>query len=345
MFIKLLSMKKILFSAALLLMVLASCKKEDINNETQRPGKVVSGYLNVTLAYENGMETKATTDYTTVLDTEKAEKKVAVYVFDKESGQLNVSKTLTKTSDAFNVTVPVGTKTVYAIVNGPDLSNVTTISQMQTVTDNLAVTSIEGDGFTMIGSADCTISASTPATAAITVRRLVSRIVLKKVTNSLPSQYGNMTIEAIYLGDANSVQTFAGAVSAVVNPSGYADASKTKAIGKNNVTGSCSGYMFKKLAANVNVGSSYATAQHLYCQPNSSSTYTTLHMLMTIGGLQYYYKIPITGGIKANHTYSVEANVINLGTDNPDEVLVKGELNATITVAGWSAGEEYDAEF
>ena len=51
-----------------------------------------------------------------------------------------------------------------------------------------------------------------------------------------------------------------------------------------------------------------------------------------------------TDGILANHTYSISFNVVNLGTD-PGKPLEKEQLSAFITVAGWSAGYDYSAEF
>lgn len=338
-------MKKLFYFAAMLLFTLTACEKNFDSPKADTDLYEGEGTLKVSLAYETFPGSKAVTDYTEVLEAEKAEKKVAIYVFDKTSGLLNVSKTLSKTSDAFSVTVPAGEKTVYAVVNGPDLSTVTTIAQMSAATDNLTNTTLAANGLTMVGSADCTVQAGVPATAAITVRRLVARVVIEKITNSLPAAYGKMTIDAVYLGNANSVQTFAGSSSSIVNPYGYADINKTQAIGKNNITGSCSDYMFRRISTDVAVGNSFTTPQYLYCHPNSTDTPTSVHILLTAGGKQHYYHLDLDGGIQSNYTYSVSVNIKFPGENGPSDKHEKGELNATITVAGWSAGNDYTAEF
>lgn len=337
-------MKRILIAAAMLLGVFCSCEKA----EQKDPSPVKNegnGILKVSMAYEKSPAAKATTDYTTVLDAEKTEKKVSVYVFDKSSGLLNVSQELTKTTDQFEVTVPAGEKTVYAVVNGPVLPDLTSLDEFKAIQDNLSDTDIATDGLTMIGSADCTVSANAPATADITVRRMVARVVIDGIVNRLPAQYGKMTIEAIYLGNANSVQNFDGTVSGMVNPLGYADNAKSQPIGKDGVTGACDNYMYKAPAADVKVNATYDVKNHLYCQPNRTTTPTCVFILATIGSGKYYYRIPLDGGLDPNYTYSVSATVNNLGTQNPDDDFIKGNIVATITVAGWSAGDDYNAEF
>lgn len=335
-------MKKIFFSAAALLALVCSCNKQEPIPSTDQNSY---GELVISVQQEVSTKTKAVTDYVTVLDDEKAEKSVTVMVFDAASGALNVSKTLAATTEELTINVPTGEKTVYAVVNGPDLSGVSTVDQLLAVTDDLASSSIAADGFTMLGTANCTVAKETPASASITVSRLVSRVVLKNVTNSLPAAYGHMTIDAVYLGNANTVQTFAGVASVPVNIDGYADAAKAQPIGKNDVTGACPEYLYRAVGTDVNVGDSYTTVQHMYCQPNATDEYTTMYILTTIGDNQYYYKVELDKKLSANYTYSVEANIFNLGTDNPDDELEKGSLSVNITVADWVAGDNYNAEF
>lgn len=334
-------MKNIFISAAALLLLACSCNKQE---PVPSPADDVFGELVVSVKQEVRAETKAT-DYVTVLDNEKAEKSVTVMVFDATSGALNMSKKLGASTETCSISVPVGSKTVYAVVNGPDLSAVTTVQQLLALVDDLATSSISKNGFTMLGTANCTVTKGTSTTAAITVSRLVSRVVLRKLTNSLPAAYDHMTIDAVYLGNANTVQKFSGAASTPVNIAGYADAAKSKPIGKNNVTGACAEYLYKKVSADVAAGKSYTTVQHMYCQPNTTSEYTTMYILTTIGANQYYYKVPLNKKLSANYTYSVDVNIYNLGTQNPDDELEKGSLAVKITVADWVPGDDYVAEF
>lgn len=290
--------------------------------------------------------TKAQTDYTTVLPDEMNVRKVAVFVFDKTTGTLNASKEIATTGEKCTFTVTAGEKTIYAVANGPDLSSVTTLSQLGQAVDDLSQSDIGTHGLMMTGSCDCTVEAGGTASPIISVRRMVARVVLQKVTCSLPSQYGSMTLDCIYLGNANTVQTLAGAVSGKVNPDGYADAQKTKPIGKNGVTGSCPNYLFYNSGYNISVGSSKTTKYHFYCQPGDDSSVTCMYLLATIGGNQYYYRVPLNVGLNANMTCSVELEITNLGAPlPPDGDLQKGEISATINVAGWDAGNKYEVEF
>jgi len=303
------------------------------------------GTLSVTIEHER-VETKAQTDYTTVLDEEKAVNSIAVFVFDKASGILNSYKEIGSLSEECTFSVTTGEKTVYAVLNGPDLGMVTTVSQLQQIVDDLSGSEINSTGLVMAGSGHCNVEAGKIAEPVIIVRRLVSRVVLQKITNNVPPQYGSLTVDCVYLGNANTRQTISGTVSGKVNPDGYEDAAKTKPIGKNRVTGSCAGYLYRQADADISVGASNSTKYHMYCQPSGQDAVTCLYILATIGNGQYYYRVPFNNGLQANKTYSVEIEIVNLGSElPPDGDVQKGEIRATVTMAGWDAGDSYVIQF
>lgn len=104
--------------------------------------------------------------------------------------------------------------------------------------------------------------------------------------------------------------------------------------------------MFRQIGKDVAVGDSSEDLIHMYCQPNSSSKFTNLYLLTTIGRNQYYYRIPLYNGLKSNTTYSVEATITNLGAPlPPDGDIQKGEIEAEVFVSGWDYGEKYIVEF
>jgi hypothetical protein len=84
----------------------------------------------------------------------------------------------------------------------------------------------------------------------------------------------------------------------------------------------------------------------MYSQPNKSDKFTCLYLLVTIGGAQYYYRVPLHYGLSSNVTYSVDVDIINLGSElPPDGTAQKGDISAVIKVMDWAQGEEYDIKF
>ena len=77
---------------------------------------------------------------------------------------------------------------------------------MNDLVDDLSDSDMQEDGLTMIGSEVCVVRAGVQATPVVGVRWLVSRVVLKKVACNIAEQYGEMTIDCVYLGNANTVQ-------------------------------------------------------------------------------------------------------------------------------------------
>ena len=154
-----------------------------------------------------------------------------------------------------------------------------------------------------------------------------------------------MKLDCAFLGNAYSKQTIAGEVDAMLNIDGYA-ADGTSPIGKNNVTGSCPEFFYRSIAKEVAAGGKHSTMYYMYSQPNKSEKFTCLYLLATIGGTQYYYRVPLHYGLNPNVTYSVDVDIINLGSElPPDGSVQKGDISAVIKVTDWVKGEEYDIKF
>lgn len=303
------------------------------------------GKITITIDRE-ASPTKAMPDYTETTSDEEIINNVAVFVFDKATGTLNASCELETLDEGCTMTVTAGEKIVYAVVNGPDLSHVTKVSELERTEDDLSATDISTNGLVMVGREDCIVAAGQTATPVVTVKRLVARVVLLAVKCSLPSQYKSMRVNSVYLGDANSIQSFGGTVSGKVNVDGYEDAEKTRPIGQNDVLGACSGYMFRTATKLIDVGNTDWTRRHLYCQPSDDESVTCMYMIVTIDGTPYYYRVPLVNGLKSNSTYSVEVEIANIGSLlPPDTDMQKGEISATVEVAGWDVGDKYEVEF
>ena len=302
------------------------------------------GLMSVAVRLDDAV-TKSQTDYVTALDDEAKANKVTVLVFDKSTGALNASMEVDGLSDKCEMNLPVGAKLVYAVVNGPSLSSVLKLTHLNALLDDLSRSDMSTAGLTLVGSKECSVVAGSSAVpVTVTVRWLVSRVVLRKVECNLPAQYGSMTIDCVYLGNANSVQTFAGAASTMVNVKGLS--SDGKPVGQSGVKGACDSYMYRAVGKTVSVGGTHTEKYHMYCQPNQSDNHTCIYLLTTIGGGKYYYRVPLNQGLVANSTCTVDLKITNLGSPTPpDGDLQKGEITASITVAGWTAGNGYVTEF
>ena len=303
------------------------------------------GELVVTIEHES-LETKALTNYTTPLTEENTVKSTAVYVFDKATGNLNAYKKINKSGEECVFSVTTGEKLVCAVMNVENIGAVTTLEEFDALIDDLSGTNIADHGLVMVGRQNCIVRNGETSEPRVTVKRLVARVVLTKVINNVPPQYGDIEVNCVYLGNANTIQTYGGTPSVSVNPDGYAAKDKTQPIGKNGVTGSCPGYMYRDVSGTIATGAENTTKYHLYCQPSDDKTVTCMYLLVTIGGSQYYYRVPLKNGLEANKTYSVELEIVNLGSlTPPDSDVQKGEIMPVVTVSGWGAGDSYVVEF
>ena len=313
--------------------------------------------LNVSLDFEDDNHTKATS-YVTSQTYETTVNNVQVLVFDS-TGALNAYVDADKSVTGITINTTAGSKTVWAVVNGPDLSSVTTVSGLSAMAIDLGDNSTTASaGFVMAGSTTCTVSSST-ATASISVRRFVARVALAKVSNSLPDSYGSLTVNSVALINVVGDQNLAGAAtpSTWYNKMGRKDGAtaSSQIIDGSSYLASCLTLTFKSISSSVANGSSLtpSTPYLLYCYPNSTTTDATgwassftarktrLVVTATISGTKYYYPIVIDAPTR-NTAYTVELTITGLGSTDPDKPVVKGSINASVTVQGWSAGAVYE---
>ena len=192
------AMKKTLSIFALAAAVLCSCDKNADCIPCQEQENQEPAMLNVSLGFEDEPQTRAVTAYTTAQDYEKAVNSVQILVFDS-SGKINIYKDAGTSVSGISISTTTGTKSVWAVVNGPDLKAIGTEAALKAIAVDLADNSVtKTDGFVMAGSTSCTVSAS-GATANVTVSRLVARVALQKVTNALPAGYGALKIDHVAL--------------------------------------------------------------------------------------------------------------------------------------------------
>lgn len=351
-------MKKTFSILALAAAVLCSCDKNadcvpcQKAEENQEPAT-----LSVSLGFDDELQTRAVTAYTTAQDYEQAVNSVQILVFDA-SGKINMYKDAGTAVSDIQLSTTAGQKTVWAVVNGPDLSAVASLSALQAKAVDLADNSLtKTEGFVMAGSTSCTVSA-TGGTAAVTVSRLVSRVALQKVTNSLPSGYGALKIDNVTLINVVGNQNLAGnaSISTWYNKMGRKDGgAQADIIDGSTNKASCPSLTFAAPAATVNNGAAHApTTPHLfYCYPNATSAdangwvssftarKTRLVVAATISGTKYYYPVSINTP-ERNKAYTVELTITGLGSTDPDQPVSKGAITASVTVQEWLPGTTYE---
>lgn len=345
---------QIIMAAMAAVITFASCNKE--NSFIADGG---TGTIHVSIK-EAAHSTKAVTAYTTSQDYEKAVKTLQLFVFDS-NGDINIYKKLDNASSA-DISTTSGSKTVWAVVNGEDLSSVKTMTQLKSKAVMLEANS-KTNGFVMTGSANCNVQSSGATSCTIEVSRLVARVALQEVRNSLPASLGSFTLEFFYLTNIVGNQSIDGTAAPATwyNKEGRADESNrvaTHIIATDQAyKASCPDLTFKTYNRIVANGGSYkpTTPDLFYCYKNDSTTKpdgfkstfsaqrTALVVVATINGkLQYYPVFLDKSTIERNTSYTVAVNITGLGSDDPNKEVEKGNLSVSIQVADWTAGATYD---
>ena len=350
-------MRKTISILAMAAAVLCSCDKnaDCVPCEDQQE----TGTLAVSLLFDEGAQTKAVTSFTTSQTYEKQVNKVQIFVFD-ESGKINIYKDAGTTQSNISISTTTGKKTIWAVVNGPDLSEVASLAELEDTAIDLAANSTTAaTGFVMAGSTSCTVSASA-ATANISVSRLVARVALQKVTNQLPDGYGALTIDNVVLTNVAGNQNIAGDATPATwyNKMGRKDGAteSSQIIDGETNKASCEALTFKSVKQEVAHGSNLniATPYLFYSFPNSNTAGSTgwvnpftarasrLVVTATIDGVKYYYPVTLSKKLERNKAYTVEITITGLGSTDPDKPIEKGGLTAAITVLDWVDGGSYE---
>lgn len=342
-----------LLIAALAAFSMISCNKNGL--EVQTPQQMGTILLDVV---DDDIQTKAVTNYVTSLSYEKAVKSVQVFVFDG-NGDINIYKDLgTSTSASINTTA--GTKSVWAVVNGPSMSDIKKLSDLKAKAIDLGANSTT-TGFVMAGSASCTV-ASSEVSCSVTVSRLVARVALKKITNSLPASLGTLQVKNVYLSNVVGNQNIEGSASPATwyNKEGRADETTRNTshiIDGATYKASCPELTFKSVDQGITNGQALAptTPYVFYGFPNSSTTKpngfnatfaaqrTVLVVTASVDGKTQYYPVFLDKStLDRNKAYTVELTITGPGSSDPNKEVDKGAASVSISVADWSAGATYD---
>lgn len=357
--------KTTLLLSACTALAMTSCQRESGLVEAVQDGLPVE----VTVRIDNDRMTRVTgASYS----DESKVNTLQIFVFkgDDREAYRTVSQSLQATVPATS-----GERTIWAVVNAPDLSGVMKLSSLEAAETRLEDNS--RDSFVMTGSV--TQELVDGSNVPITVKRIVSRISIDKVSTSLKDYRKDYSvkIEKMYLINvaAGNRYDVSGDPIAWVNKSGHVDAAYDallsdaldNAIIRNNVYAKNGAPVDEDeaydavthgLAEGVTVvtDNSYTREHVFYAYPNpypqagSPDTYApewsprgtmlVLEARMFQGssdteGIKGYYPI-VLPPLERNKTYQIkEVRITRLPGDEPYKPIETGETHVTITVSDW----------
>ena len=308
--------------AAFAALTFCSCDRE----KAVPDGKPVE--VNVTIL-GTGPSTRATA--VTYADESKVNN-LQVYVFN--DGKLEDYRNAGEAMTA-QLTATSGKRTVWALVNAPAMDDVTTENALKAKVSLLADNAT--DGFVMSGSVSQELKDG--GTVSVTVRRIVSRVSVKKISTAF--QYAlaseSVTIDGIYLVNVAADNNYAadGTPSTWVNKLGHQDSTFDK-------------YLYDKVGATASNSKTYETEHVFYPYPNPTendtydATWAPRHTLLvvevTFQGKKGYYPV-VLPVLERNKTYVIEELVLkHRPGDVPYKPLETGDATVQITVNDWEVG-------
>ena len=335
-------MKKLLFPALLMSLLIASCDVVEFKNLGAGSGKTVQwGEVSFALA-GSGPVTRATSPA-----AESAVNRLQVLVFNSTDNLVAYGDA---TSGTLSATVPlgIGGHKVFAVTNvSEDLSSCSSpsalTSKMSYLRDNSA------DGLQMIGSVDNQTFVS-GSTVNVEVRRFASKVEIDEIVTAFTAaayKTQKFDVTGIYL----------------INVNGSCPYSQVAAAGTwyNKMeyeSGECNALIADKFSSPVTIQTAtgqvtpYTRKHYFYCYANPTTTdthggswsprRTRLVVETRLGSRVYYYPIDIVGTgnvLDLNNSYTVtKLTITGPGVDHPDDLLDNGTVSFTVTVKDWTTG-------
>jgi len=290
--------------------------------------------------------TKATTGTT----AENTLNNLTLYVFDA-NGMLDRSHTCTAAeikAKKATFSIKTGTKTVYAVANMSE-GMAAAANAKYRLQDLTAVPYALSDNapasLVMRGSKEkVAVTASAGGSATVNLVRGVARVSLNSVKNTLPAPYGTVKLAHAFLCNV---------VGKYLTQEATRGHVKKQVIGTGTYEAECKDLTFKTLGEEVALGgtASYKD-KFFYAFPNAlttpnngfnttfSPTATVLMVVVTIRNTNYYYPVPLSGGLAENTEYKVDLTLSGLGNPESDPFarIEKGDLTATVSVSAWTTG-------
>ena len=323
-------MRKIAFLAAVAAtLCTVACNKELPTSKVELPSESVQ-MADLTLSVVGNAP--ATKSSNADFDDDHSEvANVQFFVFDGEV--LDAYKKIGSATST-TMTVKAGDKIVWAVVNAPDISNVTTLTQLKAVSSTLLN---NASNFVMVGSNTGTVPSEDPIE--IEVKRIASRVVVKKVTAAFTNPaYASMSCKLVKMflinapGDINLELTSA-------PTTWYAQRAYEAVTGLTDHLSTSGGNHELNTAA-------FETVCRHYCYPNPtvadsqatswSARHTRMVIEVLLGSETFYY--PITMPVlEPGKSYEIEnLTITRKGSNNPDQPISLSDADFEISVKEWT---------
>ena len=259
-----------------------------------------------------------------------------IFVFNGEQldGYGSSSGSLTATASC-----TAGTRDIWAVVNAPALTSVSSKSQLLATVSDLAA---EISNFQMVGSKSETLQKD--GNVKITVDRLAARVVLKGIKNALTNaaQAASFKVLSVYLtnvaGDVDFGHSSSYTVSKWYNRRGYQSA--------NNL----GSFTYDAVNKTVDSGASDTEAHYFYSMPNANAAAVggpwtprsaRLVIKAEIAGTVYDYPITLPA-LESNKSYEISlVTITRLGNpDDGNEPNSNDDIDEEKPVVGFEQGFE-----
>lgn len=311
-------MKNRLTICAVALAAVCACSKQA--DALQPEGSGAKASLNVSV---KGSSTKAAAE--TIGDEAKVGS-LQVFVFKGDNldvyGQASGTTSMT-------LSATVGARTVYAVLNGPDLSGVVSKSALEAAVSRLSDNA--ADNFVMVGSQDVTLSKT--SNVSVSVDRIAARLRIKKITRKFSSaglaslDASKFEITRVYVADAVTDNNYA-----VSKTSGFTWNNST--LGGSAISTS-DAFLYKAPASPVTLAQNASSSEEyvFYVYPNpateesASALFTRMIVECRIDGEYYTYPVIVEGGVQKNRSYEVNELIITRygNPSNGDNTVDPGE--------------------
>ena len=319
---------KIFFAAIAAAAVLAGCEKNRISVTSGDNGDGMTSELSICIPLDSQTKAAGTVSAT---DDDKLNS-AQVFVFN-DNGILESSKRAT--TGNLELVCTRGSKQVAAVVNAPEIDDVTSISELRNkmtdISDNAAKSLL------MYGQKWVTVDAAS-VTATLEVKRFAAKVVIQKITNNISlAQYKSspITIKGIYLINVVSGMPYSG----TDKPTVWSNKQK------NDSNSDCL-YCEKPSSLTISSGSSDSRGHYFYCyhnpteEDNTDTTWSPRHTRLvvetSINNDTFYYPITLPV-VAANTIYTIgELTITRPGTVKPDVIDVAGNAAFTISITPWN---------
>lgn len=321
------SMKKMIFVAALACAAVVSCERNEETQSADHDEKVMLAVRmsagETKVAGEGGAEENVVSDY-------------QVLVYDMASRSLEAYETPDPDAVEVSFRCRVGKKEIIVLANAPDVRDIVSYDDFLKKRSFLADNS-EGR-LVMEGHAPMDLSVS-GGDVVVNLSRMVSKVILDGITvNFEHDEYDetDFVLKKVYLTNVAGDMTY---LAETPDPAGWYN--KIVQTTSEDVDG-----MISETLGDFNMKglTDYTSSHHFYCYPNPyvdddfsaqwSPRPTRLVVEAELGEETFYYPVSLPK-LERNNRYHVSLHIARPGTKNPEQDMERQAASFTINVVGW----------